>query len=238
MPLAKTDLSFWGHLEDLRGRVLKCLAVYVLACAGFYPCAPSVLAFVTAPAGPLVFTSPPDAFMAYWNVVLWGGFVVALPYFFYHFWSFVGEGLRPGERKVLLFYGPLSLILFGVGGVFAFWIVLPMSYQFFMGYALPGIRPLITLDRYAAYAAGVVLSFAAAFELPFVLFILARLGVVNARGLAATRRHAIVAILVVAAILTPPDVASQIMLALPLLVLYEAGIVLARMGERKSRAGL
>ena len=224
MPSGKTELSFWEHLDDIRTRLIKCLVVYVLACAGFYPSAAGVLDTITAPAGPLFFTAPADAFMAYWNVVIWGGFVFALPYILYHFWDFIGEGLLPHEKKLVMLYAPMSFVLFIIGSIFSFFVVLPMSFQFFMSYAGPHLRPLITLDKYISYAIGVVFSFAAAFELPLVIFVLAKLGLVTPEWLAGNRRFAIVGILIVAAILTPPDVASQIMLAGPLLVLYEVGI--------------
>lgn len=228
MSPGKTELSFPEHLDDIRGRLAKCLAVYMLACAGFYPCAAAVLDAVTAPAGHLFFTAPADAFVAYWNIVLWGGFVFALPYILYHVWDFIGEGLLPHEKKPVLFYAPVSLALFITGSLFSFYVVLPVSFRFFMTYAGPHLHPWITLDKYISYAIGIVFSFAVAFELPLVVFVLAKSGLVTPGWLAGHRKAAALGILVVAAVLTPPDMASQLMLAGPMFVLYEAGIWCAR----------
>ncbi len=220
-------MLFWDHVNEARARILKCLILYIAACAVLYPCAGAILSFLVRPAGELVFLSPPDAFVAYWNVVLWGGVVVSSPYIFFHIWDFVAAGLLPDEKKIVHIYGPVALALFLFGGTFAFFVVLPMSLQFFLGYAAEGIRPLITLDKYVAYVVNVVLAFAVAFELPVLLFMLARLGVVQRAWLIEKRKFAVVAVLIVAAVLTPPDVVSQLMLAVPLVLLYELGIVFA-----------
>jgi sec-independent protein translocase protein TatC len=227
--------SFWGHLEDLRRRIIRSLIAFIIASVLFYPSAGAFLSILIAPAGKLVFLSPADAFTAYWSVVLLGGLACSLPYICYQLWGFVAEGLMPGERRLVGFYGILSFVLFILGALFAYFVMIPMAYQFLLGYSTARIVPMITLDRYLSFLITFVLSFAIAFELPLVVFALARFGIVSPEVLVSGRRYAIVIILIIAAILTPPDVVSQILLAGPMLVLYELGIVLAKIGGRPGR---
>ncbi|MBF0485836.1 MAG: twin-arginine translocase subunit TatC [Candidatus Omnitrophica bacterium] len=233
LPSPKADLSFWGHLEELRGRILKIAVFYVIACCLFYPEAQTALGYLIAPVGKLIFTSPGDAFCAFWNVVLGGGALLSVPYILYHIWSFIAEGLTEEEKKLVFFYGLLSFVLFLLGAVFAFYVIMPMALQFFLSYQTPQITAFISVDKYMSFLFSWVIDAGLAFETPLFIFVLARFGIVTPEFFAQKRRYAIVIILIIAAILTPPDVVSQILLAAPMLILYELGIIFAKMGRKK-----
>ena len=226
------NYTFFEHLAELRQRLLKS-AVFFLVCVGlFSPLTDRTLSYVLKPVGKVVFLSPSEAFSAYWSAMLLGGFLFSLPYILYQIWGFISSGLNAEERQLMFVYGPLSVILFFLGAGFAFFVMIPISLSFLLSYATPQMVPMITLERYLSFIWSFILAFGITFELPLFLFVLARWGIVTPRMLVSGRRYAIIIIFIVAAILTPPDVASQVMLAVPMLVLYEAGVWLAGIGVR------
>ncbi len=221
--------AFFEHLNELRSRFIRSVSVFLLAAFVCFNYADQALHWIIKPAGQLVFTSPGGAFSAVMITTVVMAAVVASPYLLYHLWSFVGKALRPHERKFILVVGPLSLLLFLAGVAFAFFVAVPMAYRFLMSFSSPDLRPMISVDSYLGFLGNMVLSFGVTFELPLVLGFLAKIGIATPEFLRQKRRHAIVIILIVAAVLTPPDVASQCLLAVPLIVLYELGILVVRL---------
>ena len=226
------ELSFFEHFDELRRRLIKSLVAVIVAACLFYPFVDSVLAFLIRPVGRVVFTSPSDAFVARFMLVVWGGVIFALPVILYQFWRFVSAGLKAHERKYVVFFAPLSLALFFAGSAFGYFVMIPVGMKFLLGFATDFMVPMITVQNYLSFVTTLVLAFGVTFELPLALMFLAKIGVVTPAFLAQKRRHAIVIILIVSAVITPPDAVSQMIMALPLVVLYELGIIVSRFVHR------
>lgn len=230
------DLSLTDHLEELRMRVII-ISATMFVCAGFvYVFVDPLLQFITQPVKFLIFTSPADAFLVRIQLALWGGFFLSLPVVFYQAWRFVAVGLMPSEKKRILVFGPLSVVLFLVGIVFAYQGMVPIVFHFLLGFASPVLVPMISVDKYISFVAGLMLGCGVVFELPLVVIFLTRVGIVSPEGLKQKRRHVFLGILIFSAFLTPPDVVTQMFMTVPLVLLYEVGIILSQVG-RKNPAG-
>ena len=225
MSASPDELSFWGHLDELRSRLLKSFIAVVVAACFFYPFVDRFLAFLIRPVGKGVFTSPADAFVVRLMLLICGGVVLALPVIVYQLWQFVAAGLKENEKKYVRFFAPASFVLFVAGCIFGYWVIIPVGMKFLLSFATESIVPMITLPNYISFIVTLVLAFGLCFQLPLVLMFLARIGIVTPAFLVQKRKHAIVLILIASAILTPsPDAISQILMAGPLLVLYELGV--------------
>lgn len=166
-------------------------------------------------------------------VSLIGGFILAFPYVLYEIWRFIAPGLRQQERRYsrwVLFFGG---ILFALGVAFGYYLIVPLSVHFLGGYSISAeINNLIELSSYISTVSTVTLATGLVFELPVVVYFLARSGIITAQDMRTYRRHSLVIILLLSAIITPPDIASQILVTLPILVLYEVSIIIAKRVER------
>jgi sec-independent protein translocase protein TatC len=233
-------IPFTSHLEELRDRLVKCLIAIGIGFAvayGFkeilFKILVRPLVRVMAEGDHLIFTGLPEAFFTYLKVALLAGLMLASPVILYQFWMFVAPGLYKKERLLL---GPivlLSSIFFLAGALFGYFIVFPWGFKFFLGFATETIRPLPSMKEYLSFSAKLLLAFGLVFELPMVLTFLARLGIVSVDFLKKNRKYAILLSFITAAILTPPDVVTQIMMALPLIVMYELSIIGARLFGKK-----
>jgi sec-independent protein translocase protein TatC len=234
-------IPFTAHLEELRSRLIKCLIAvgigFVIA-YGFkeilFEILVHPLVMVMAKGDHLIFTGLPEAFFTYLKVAFLAGLMLASPVVLYQFWMFVAPGLYRKERKMLAPIVLLSSFFFIAGALFGYFIVFPWGFKFFLGFATESIRPLPSMKEYLSFSAKLLLAFGLVFELPMVLTFLARLGVVSVDFLKKNRKYAILLFFIGAAILTPPDVVTQIMMALPLMAMYELSIIGARLfGKRK-----
>lgn len=233
-------IPFTSHLEELRGRLIKCfiaVGVGFVLSYGFkeilFEILVRPLVKVMAEGDHLIFTGLPEAFFTYLKVALLSGLMLASPVILYQFWMFVAPGLYKKERRLL---GPIVLLssfFFIAGALFGYFIVFPWGFKFFLGFATESIRPLPAMKEYLSFSAKLLLAFGLVFELPMVLTFLARMGVVSVDFLKRNRKYALLLFFVGAAILTPPDVVTQIMMALPLMLLYEISIIGARIFGRK-----
>lgn len=231
------DLPFWGHLDELRSRLIKsAFAVAVAACL-FYSFVDEVLAFLIRPVGKVIFTSPADAFVARFMLTIWGGIIIALPVIIYQIWQFVSVALKDNEKKYVRFFAPFSFLLFVVGSLFGYWVMIPMGMKFLLSFSTDYIVPMITIQNYISFVTTLVLAFGMAFQLPLILMFLAKIGIVTPAFLIQKRKHAIILILIASALITPPDAVSQIIMALPLLVLYELGIIVSKLICRVKNQG-
>lgn len=222
-------LSFWGHLDELRLRLFKSFIAVVIAACLFYPFVGRFLAFLIKPVGKVVFTSPADAFVVRLMLLICAGVVLALPVVVYQLWQFVAAGLKEDERKYIRFFAPASFVLFIAGSVFGYWVIIPVGMKFFLSFSTESIVPMITLPNYISFIVTLVLAFGLCFQLPLALMFLARVGIVTPAFLVQKRKHAVVLILIASAVLTPsPDAVSQILMAGPLLVLYELGVIASK----------
>jgi sec-independent protein translocase protein TatC len=211
---------------------LAALAV-ALATLGAWPLAGRILDFLLAPVlkflppgESLKFFGLADAFTLNLKISLWAGLLASSPVTLYQLWAFLAPGLLPAEKKKVPFLAGFALFLLLLGVSFAYFLVWPIAFRFFLGFSSPHIQPLLAGPQYLSLAMGLVLVFALAFQLPLALMFLGKLGLIDAKTLKKYRPYAIVGFFVVGAILTPPDAVSQCFLAVTLCLLYELSLVL------------
>lgn len=222
------QLTFIDHLEEFRNRLVKAVIFFIGAGCLCYLYVDRVLEFLLKPVGQLYFLSPTEAFETHIFVTIFGGFLLSLPFIFFQFWQFVSTALTSPERRYLSIFIPLSVFLFILGSAFAYFVVLPFSLTFLLSFSSPLIKPMITVGRYIHFVGTLVLAFGVIFEFPLVMLFLIKIGLATPEFLIQQRRYAIVIIFILSAILTPPDWVSQLFMALPLLLLYEVSIGLAK----------
>lgn len=223
------EMPFTSHLGELRGRLIRS---FIAVAAGFVLCyafAAKLLAFLWRPVGrELVFIAPTEAFFAHLKVAFLAGLVLAWPYICYQLWAFVSPGLYKEERQYTLPFVVGATAMFLLGGAFVYTLILPYGMAFLLGYGNVYLQPMISVGAYVSFALRLFIAFGAIFELPLVVVLLSKLGLVTPQMLAKNRKYVIVLSFLVAAILTPPDVFTQVLMAVPLLVLFEVSIWLAR----------
>ena len=251
--MADKQQPLMEHLLELRNRLLWVALVFAVASALCYLYAGEIYGFLTNPLAQiqsttprrLIYTGLTEAFTTYMTVALFAGGLLTVPCMLWHIWRFIAPGLKESERRSVLPFFVAAPILFVAGSCLAFYIVIPIAWQFFLSFETPQAAnglPIILEARVAEYLSltmTLVFAFGLAFQLPIVLGLLGRLGVVTAPQLAKFRKWAIVLVLIVAAILTPPDILSQSALAIPLYCLYEISIWLVNFmsRERHVRSG-
>lgn len=237
-------IPFTGHMEELRKRLIVCfiaVGVGFVASYGFkeqlFEILVRPLVLVMDEGDKLIFTGLPEAFFTYLKVSFLTGLMLAAPIILYEFWMFVAPGLYNKERRLLVPILILSSIFFIGGALFGYFFVFPYGFQFFLGFASEHIRPLPSMKEYLGFSSKLLLAFGLAFELPIVITFLAKLGIVSVPFLKKNRKYAVLIFFVFAAIITPPDVVTQIMMAVPMMILYEISILGARMfGKKKEEA--
>jgi sec-independent protein translocase protein TatC len=234
-------IPFTGHLEELRKRLITCfiaIGIGFVTAYGFkeklFQILMHPLVSVMKTGETLIFTGLPEAFFTYLKVAFLAGLLLASPVIIYQFWIFVAPGLYAKERNLLVPIVLLSTFFFVGGALFGYFIVFPFGFKFFLGFATDVIKPFPSMREYLSFSSKLLLAFGLVFELPLIVTFLARLGIVNVPFLKKNRKYAILLFFVGAAIITPPDVVTQIMMALPLMVLYEISIFGARIFGKKS----
>ena len=233
-------LPFTGHLDELRKRLITCFIAIGIGFVASYAFKDKLFSILVNPlvsvmeAGDtMIFTGLPEAFFTYLKVALLSGIMLAAPVIIYQFWMFVTPGLYKKERRILIPIVFLSSVFFIGGSLFGYFIVFPWGFKFFLGFATETIRPLPSMKEYLSFSAKLLLAFGLVFELPLVLTFLARIGIVSVDFLKKNRKYALLLFFAGAAILTPPDVVTQVMMALPLMVLYEISIIGAKVFGKK-----
>jgi sec-independent protein translocase protein TatC len=236
--------TFIEHLEELRKRLIISLIAIGI---GFFICyifsekifrlLMMPLQKALPPGATMIFTTPAEAFFTYIKVGLFAGIVAASPIILYQIWLFVAPALHSHEKKYVIPFVTFSTLIFIGGAAFGYFVAFPFIFKFLMGYATDVIQPAPRLKESLTFCSALLLVFGLIFELPLFIFLLAKLGVVDAQMLARNRKFAIIAIFILAVILPPLDVASQLIIAAPLIVLYEASIWLVRVFGRKPKPG-
>jgi sec-independent protein translocase protein TatC len=231
-------MPFLEHLEELRRRLLRSVMAVVCTTIVAMYFSDELMRLVLKPLNgvPLHNLQPAGTIWAYLKVALIAGVIAALPIVFYQMWAFIAPGLYKKEKRTVLVLIFASLCLFAIGAGFCYFIVLPFSLKFLLGFADDLIVNIITVGSYISFAGMLTLAFGFSFQLPIIAYFLARMGLVSAAFLNKGRRYAIVIILIVAGILTPtPDIFNQLLLAVPLYILYEVSIVIVWFVARRKQ---
>ncbi len=236
-------LPFTVHLEELRTRLIRCFIAVGICFVGAYLYKEKLFDVLTRPlvevmgkGDTLIFTGLAEAFFTYLKTAFIAGVILASPVIIFEFWMFVAPGLYKNERRILIPVVILSTFFFLGGALFGYFFVFPVGFEFFLGFQSETIKAMPSMREYLGFAATMLLVFGLVFELPLVITCLARFGLVSVDFLKKNRKYAILVIFVVAAILTPPDVVSQVMMAIPMMLLYEVSILGARIFGKKPAA--
>jgi len=227
------NIHFFDHIEELQSRLIKSIVAICLASCLFYIFIDEVFMVLVKPVGKLVFIAPGESFVARIMLTLFGGFFLALPVVLYQMWQFVATGLKEYEVRYIKFFAPCSFFLFVIGGSFAYFITIPISIRFLLSFSSDVIVPMITVKNYISFVGTMILAFGVVFELPLVLMFLAKIGIATPDFLMQKRKYAVVIILIISALITPPDFITQIIMAAPLILLYEIGIIAAKVTYRQ-----
>ncbi|MBU9889122.1 MAG: twin-arginine translocase subunit TatC [Candidatus Omnitrophica bacterium] len=239
-PSESQRLNILQHLEELRRRILRVLAVFVCLTAVSFAFGPQVFEWTTYPLrhlpGRLIFISPMEGFTAYMQVSLLAGFLATFPFLLYQAWRFLAPAFTPDFGGRILLWLLLSLVLFAGGVVFSYAVLLPAAFDFLIGFGSRLAAPQITLGSYIAFFVFLVLSGGLVFQIPVVLGFLGDTGLVSAAVLRSKRPHAWILMLVIAAVITPTqDIFNLLLFSIPMIFLYECGILLAGWSRTKGR---
>ena len=223
------DMTLTEHLQELRGCLIKSIAALILGtgCSVYF--LQDIMDILTAAAKELYYMRPAEAFMIYMKVALLSGLILSSPFILYELYSFVRPALTLRERRFTLICIPLSLVLFITGMLFSYSFVFPRGLEFFLGFAAGKVNPLISMESYLDFMLMLVVPFGFAFNVPVVLTLLAYLNIISAKMLMKYQRHVILVAFIIAGVITPtPDIITQTLLAVPLILLYEVSIVIIK----------
>jgi sec-independent protein translocase protein TatC len=227
--------TFLSHLFELRTRLLRSIVAIVVILVLLFPWAKEIYALLAQPllkvlpaGATMIATDVTGTFLVPLKVTLMAAFLIALPYVLYQAWAFVAPGLYHHEKRLVVPVIVSSVIFFMIGMAFAYFFVFPVMFTFFTGYTPAGVLMMTDIDKYLSFVLAMFLAFGLTFEVPVIVIVLVRMRVVSLEKLRSVRSYVIVGAFVVGAVFTPPDVLSQLMLAVPLWVLYELGLFLAR----------
>jgi sec-independent protein translocase protein TatC len=233
-------MPFLAHLGELRQRIIVSLVALGVGFAATFSFSERLITWIARPLAPtkLAFLEPTEPFWVNMKVALVAGFFLVLPVILYEIWAFIAPGLLPHERKFALPFVVLSTVCFALGATFALTVIVPFAVKFLVGYKTENLVPTISVNRYVDFVLKFTIAFGLVFELPLAITLGSRLGLVTPEFLARNRKYAILLNFLIAAILTPtPDAFNQLLMAGPLILLYEAGIVAARLfGHRRAPA--
>jgi sec-independent protein translocase protein TatC len=231
----KAEETFISHLIELRSRLMRSIIAVVVVLVCLVPWAKDIYALLAAPllkalpqGSTMIATDVTGTFLVPLKVTMMAALLIALPYVLYQMWAFIAPGLYHHEKRLALPVIFSSVLFFVIGMAFAYFLVFPIAFGFFAGYAPAGVQMMTDIDKYLSFVLTMFIAFGVTFEVPVVVVVLVRLGVVDLKKLRSIRGYVIVGAFVVGAIFAPPDVLSQCMLAIPLWLLYELGLVAAR----------
>lgn len=238
------EMTLLEHLQELRQRLTWGVVALIVGLFACYPFADQLFNYLILPIRPslppesaFIYTAPTEGFVTYLKVALVAAVFGVSPFLFYQIWAFVAPGLYPHERRWVLPIALISTLFFLCGAAFGYFIVFPVAYEFLFGFATDIIRPMPALNEVLSFSLHMLFAFGVIFETPLFIFFLGVLGLVTPKGLRKQRKFAILAAFIVAAILTPtPDAFNQTLMAGPLIILYEVGIIAIAIFVRQKKA--
>lgn len=237
----ENNLTLVEHLGELRKRIIIIIIVFLI-CSGssFFYIQPIMEKLISVGKSyfDFIYISPPELFLSYIKVAILFGLIIALPIIFLQIWLFIQPGFENIQSRVLLMTLVAGMIFFLIGVIFSYKIALPVSLQFFGEMTIEDIQPMISIENYIGFVSSILLAFGLVFEMPMVVGLLSRLGIISSRFLIKNRKYIVLIIFIIAAIITPPDVFSQVLIAIPMLLLYEISIILSRVIERSRKKKL
>jgi sec-independent protein translocase protein TatC len=226
--------TFIAHLIELRTRLLRSAVFLIVVFACLFPWASDLYALLAQPmlaqlpqGGQMIATDVTTPFFVPLKVVAMAAFLLSLPFILYQVWSFVAPGLYAHEKRLVLPLVVASFMLFLCGMAFAYFVVFPAAFKFVVAFAPQGVAVMTDIDKYFSFVLGMFMVFGITFQVPVAVVLLVKMGMVSVDKLRDIRSYVFVGAFVVGAIFTPPDVLSQLFLAIPLYLLYEAGIFVA-----------
>lgn len=237
-------MGFWQHLDELKVRLFRCLIGFGV---GFFICYfytnKHVLAFLQQPlfnALPpdqhkLYFTSLFENFLLHLKIAGYSSIFLFSPFYFYQLWAFISPGLHKKERRLVLPFISAATFFFIAGAAFAYYVLFPIGFKYFVAYGLPTDMPLLTIDNYYGTCLKLMFMFGAAFEMPVLMILLGYLDLLHSDTLHAQRKNAIIGITVVSAFIAPPDAISMLLLMCPLIVMYEGARIIIQMIEKNRK---
>ena len=239
--MSDKKLPFTAHLEELRRRIIICLFAVLAGALVCYAFKEKIFQFVAIPLiaslpddnSWMIFTGVTEAFFTYLKVSFLAGIFLSLPVLFYQLWAFIAPGLYSKEKKLVIPFVIFSTLFFVTGASFGYFVVFPFGFQFLLSFATDMIRPFPSLREYLSFATKLLVAFGLVFELPLITFFLAKIGIITHRTLSRNRRYFIVIAFLASAALTPPDVVTQMLMAGPILILFEISVLVARLFGRK-----
>lgn len=243
--ISSNKMPLMGHVAELRSRIVKSLAAILIFFLLAFFFSTEIINYLKQPLiqelpeqqKNLYFTGPLDVFIVSIKSSFLVAFIVSCPVWFYQFWSFLAPALYEKEKKYIKPFIIASVLLFFVGVLFCYYIIIPLALEFLLKIGFEVGVPVITITDYFSLLSLMIIGFGVIFELPLILLLLGFLNIIDESLLAKYRRYVIVLSLIVAAILTPPDPMSQIGLALPLYIMYEVSIVILRLFNRRRKRG-
>lgn len=230
-------LTIVEHLGELRKRLVISFVAIIICAFAAYRYIDKIIDMIIKPAGDLkfIYLSPPELFMAYIKISLVLGLVISSPIILFQIWGFVKPGLKKKERRYVISALLMGTIFLMMGVVFAYYIIVPMTIKFFTGVTVDKITPTFSFANYIGFVSSLLLSFGLVFELPLLIILLTQLGLVTPRTLKKYRKFVILTIFIVAAILTPPDMISQVLMVIPMTFLYEFSIIVSTIIYKKKK---
>jgi sec-independent protein translocase protein TatC len=243
-PIEEESMPLTAHLEELKKRLVRVLIVVGIGFCGCYMFKDWSFRVITKPLvdvmpahSAMIFTGLPEAFFIHMEIAFFASLFLTAPYTLFEIWRFVSPGLYRDEKKYVVPFLFFSTLLFVSGVLFGYFVALPPAFAFFVSFSTDFLKPMISFKEYLSLTLKFLLAFGLSFEMPVFIFFLAKIGVVNAKMLAKQRRYAILVIFIAAAILTPsPDALSQILMAIPLMFLYEVSILVAKFARKQKPA--
>ena len=237
-------MALTEHLGELRKRLVIAAGAWLVAFLACYSYGELIFSYVADPVrsalpegSSLVFINATEPFFTILKVSALAGLVVAFPIIIWQTWNFVAPGLYANEKRMVIPFVLFSSLCFGTGTYFGFTLVFPMVFTFLVTYgtSVGGVQAMLSMGAYLTLATRLLLAFGLVFELPIVIFFLARIGIVDYKWLGRNRKYALLIAFITGAVLTPPDIFSQASIALPFIILYEVGIIVARLfGKKKA----